>query len=111
MMMVGARGRSLREPPFVVAAHRSGIALPLTGGVQQEWECDGSGAPPPQHQIPHITLAKPISGRGPGLEGDHRPAPGETDGHTSYGSAYLWRLEAEECASAPRRQGMEGTPH
>ena len=54
MMMVGARGRSLREPLFVVVAvHRSGSALPLTGGVQQEWDCDGSGAPPPQPQIPH----------------------------------------------------------
>ena len=48
MMMVGARGRSLREPPFVVAVHRSGIALPLTGGVQQE--C--FGVPPHPHHSP-----------------------------------------------------------
>ena len=66
MMMVGARGRSLREPPFVVvAAHRSGIALPLTGGVQQEWECDGASAPPPQPQIPQNTVQTHI-GKRPG---------------------------------------------
>ena len=34
MMMVGARGRSLREPPFVViAVHRSGSTLPQFTGV------------------------------------------------------------------------------
>ena len=35
----------------------------------------------------------------------------ESVGHTSYGPACLWRLEAEEGASASRRQGMAETPH
>ena len=53
--MVGARGRSLREPLSCCRSPRSGIALPLTGGVQQEWECDGSGAPPPKTPNPPQT--------------------------------------------------------
>merc|ERR1712026_520384 len=59
---------------------------------------------PPQHQIPHITLAKPISGRGPGLE-RAIAAPGKTDGHTSYGPACLWRLEAEDDRITPTEPG------